>query len=161
MQRVEKAVELFGKGYNCSQAILGAFSTSLGLPKQLAFKIAAPYGAGLARRGGTCGAVTGAIMVLGLAVAKSDAMDSSDRNRIYGIAEKFMQEFIKENKSVCCRDLLGYDISNPEERKLIQGKGLDQMKCNAYVRNAAEILLAFLEDSSTWEEGISNNALIP
>ena len=61
----EEAVERFKKGFNCSQAVFGTFSEQVGLDCETACKVATGFGGGM-RMGGTCGAVTGAFMALGL-----------------------------------------------------------------------------------------------
>ena len=66
MKKSEKAVELFLKGYNCSQAVFGAFAEELGINEETAFKLAAPFGGGVGRQREVCGAVSGMLMVLGL-----------------------------------------------------------------------------------------------
>ncbi len=66
MSRIENAVSRFAEGYNCSQAVLSAYAEQLGVDGETALKIAAGFGGGLGRMAETCGAVTGAFMVLGL-----------------------------------------------------------------------------------------------
>jgi C_GCAxxG_C_C family probable redox protein len=66
----EKTIDAFRKGFNCSQAVLSSFSPDLGLEKETALKIACGFGAGMAKLQETCGAVTGAVMVLGLKYGK-------------------------------------------------------------------------------------------
>ena len=70
----EEAVEQFKKGFNCSQAVLGSFSEQFGLDCDKACKAATGFGGGM-RMGGTCGAVTGTFMVLGLKYGISTAKD--------------------------------------------------------------------------------------
>lgn len=53
-------------GKNCSQAVLMAYADQLGLTDEAAFSLAAGFGGGIARNGEVCGAVSGAVMVLGM-----------------------------------------------------------------------------------------------
>ena len=62
----EKTLRLFEVGYNCSQSVLITYSSELGLSEDLALRIAAPFGGGIGHMGEVCGAVSGAMMVLGL-----------------------------------------------------------------------------------------------
>lgn len=55
-------------------------------------------------------------------------------------AEAYMNRFIDRNGSVVCRELLGYDLTDPAERKIIQDKNLFKTKCPEMVRNAVQIL---------------------
>ena len=52
--------------YNCAQGVLAAFAEELGMDEDTLFRVGANFGSGM-RLGSTCGAVTGALMVLGLA----------------------------------------------------------------------------------------------
>jgi C_GCAxxG_C_C family probable redox protein len=63
---IQLASERFEQGYSCSQSILSAFASQFGLAEEFAIKISSPFGGGIARQGETCGAVTGALMVLAL-----------------------------------------------------------------------------------------------
>lgn len=65
MSRKEEALRLFESGFNCNQAVLTAFSGELGIDKETALKIGTGFGGGV-RRGDVCGAVSGAVMVLGM-----------------------------------------------------------------------------------------------
>jgi len=66
MKRVEAAADCFEKGFNCAQAILSTYGTELGIEREHALRVAGPFGVGMGRMGNTCGAVTGAYMVIGL-----------------------------------------------------------------------------------------------
>jgi len=66
MSRVEEAVSCFADGFSCSQSIVSTYGTEFGVDREKALKISTGFGGGMGRLGGTCGAVTGAIMVIGL-----------------------------------------------------------------------------------------------
>lgn len=70
MERSEHAKELFLGGNNCAQSVLLSFAKDFGFSKELALKVSAGFGGGMGRVQGTCGAVTGAIMVLGIMKGK-------------------------------------------------------------------------------------------
>ena len=114
MNRVEKAVLLFRAGHACSQAILTAYGPTLGLDETLALKIACPFGGGMARMGGTCGAVTGAFMVIGLKHGRVSATDEQAKEKTYEIVREFVERFTSRNGSMVCRELLGYDLRDVE-----------------------------------------------
>lgn len=68
MEHMERARQLRADTnihYNCAQAVLMPFAQEAGLTEEQAFKMAAHFGSGM-RHGSTCGAVTGALMALGL-----------------------------------------------------------------------------------------------
>ena len=90
-------------------------------------------------RAETCGAVTGALMVLGLRFGPKDTTDTS-RDAIKSKVPEFFSRFEERCGSIVCRDLLGCDIGTPEGIKYAVGKGLFKSICPKLVGAAAEIL---------------------
>jgi C_GCAxxG_C_C family probable redox protein len=133
----EKAAEIFNSGFNCSQAVLSTFAPRLGMPREQAMKTASAFGAGIARSQGTCGAVTGALMVLGLAYFSEDDPAGS-KTACYEAGQKFLKVFEQENGSVCCRDLLGTTLEEAADKDLFR------TVCADMVRSAAALLEDFL-----------------
>jgi C_GCAxxG_C_C family probable redox protein len=140
MSRAEDAERAFRAGCSCSQAVLQAFSPELGLPRDMALKVAAGFGGGLGRLGQTCGAVTGAIMVLGLRHSGPNPADRSAREHIYAQVRKFVAQFNARHGSTLCRELLGCDISTPEGWQQAHAQGLITTRCPEFIRGAVEIL---------------------
>ena len=83
MSKIDTAVSGFKEGFNCAQSVLSAFSEELGLTRETALKIACPFGGGMARQAETCGAVTGAFMVIGLKYGQASKADKASKNRTY------------------------------------------------------------------------------
>jgi C_GCAxxG_C_C family probable redox protein len=140
----ESAVAIFGQNYNCSQSVFSAFAAQFGLDKVTAFKLASPFGGGVARRGEICGAVTGALLVLGLA---RGADIPAGKEEVYRLSQEFMHLFEEKHSSVLCRDLIGCDISNPEGWQKAKEAGKFTTTCPLLVRDAAEIIQELLETS--------------
>ena len=139
MSHAEKAVVYYSNNFNCSQAVFTSYATELGIDEKLALKLGTSFGGG-ARKGEMCGAVAGALMVLGLICGHSDSTDLESKARAYSVAEEYMNRFIQKNGSVVCRDLLGYDLTKPEDMEQIKEKNLFRTTCPQMVRSAAEIL---------------------
>jgi C_GCAxxG_C_C family probable redox protein len=131
-----QAVEMFNKGFNCSQSIVATYGKKYGIDDKTALKIAAVFGGGMARLGETCGAVTGAFMTIGLKYA----VDMDAKDKIFSIARQFAEEFKARNKCLSCRELLGYDINTPDGFKLAKEKAVMTNLCPRLVRDASEIL---------------------
>lgn len=112
----------------------------MGLDRELALKVAGAFGGGMARMGEQCGAVTGAFMVIGLKHGKTKTGDDGARERTYELVEEFVTRFKSRHGSICCRELLGYDLNSPEGRKAAYEKGLFTTLCPQLVRDATEIL---------------------
>ena len=136
----EQAVTIFKEGSNCSQAVISVHSEQLGLSRKMALKIAQGFGGGMGRMAQTCGAVTGAYMVLGLKYGNADIHDKEAKERIYGLVREFTRRFESRNSSIVCRELLGCDISKPEGIAYAKENGLFTSVCPKMVRETAEIL---------------------
>jgi len=137
MSRIELALSRFAEGFNCSQAVFS--SCAEGMDEETALRIASGFGGGMGRMAGTCGAVTGAMMVLGLRFGGT-APDREAKERVYARIREFADRFKARNGSLVCRDLLGCDISTPEGYEVAQEKELFTTTCPRLVRAAAEIL---------------------
>ena len=140
MTNVEDAESLFKKGFRCSQAILSTYGIQFGLDQELALKLASPFGAGMGSLGNTCGAVTGAFMVLGLKYGNSKVGEMKKKEKAYEITKEFVERFKSRNGTIMCKDLLNCDISTFEGRnKAIEEKLFIEI-CPKFVRDSAEIL---------------------
>ena len=95
-------------------------------------------------KGEVCGACTGALMVLGMKYGQFDLNDTASRAKGGAMAVKFLDEFEKRKGSYICRDLLGFDLRNEEDRNKARSNGLFRTLCPEMVRTAAEILSEIL-----------------
>ena len=130
----DDAVKMFEEGFICSQAVLAAFAEDFSLEKKLALKIANGFGGGIARNQHICGAVSGAIMLIGLKHGKTEPGDSASHEQTYEMFNKFIDKFVGRNGASDCFELVGCTL--PEARE----KGLFASLCSKYVRDAAVIL---------------------
>lgn len=140
MTHKEKAEQLLRQQYHCSQALFGAFADDFGLDLKTAFKISTCFGGGM-RQGGICGCITASMLVLGMALGFYDSQDKD--KEVYG--NKKTEEFIrlfteKMNGVINCRDILGKDISKPNEMAIIRKEGLILQKCPRAINISIEIL---------------------
>jgi len=142
--RAERAVEGFREGFNCAQAILAIYGAELGLDREVALKAASALGAGMGRRGEVCGAVTGALLVLGLRHGFTDARDRVAKGRTYDLAWDLSERFLAAHGALLCRDLLGCDLATVEGMAMARERGYFRERCPRFVRTAAEILETFL-----------------
>jgi C_GCAxxG_C_C family probable redox protein len=140
MNNVDRAVACFREGFSCSQAILSTYGRELGMDKDMALGVSGSFGGGMASMAETCGAVTGAFMVIGLKYGKTKADDEEAKKKTYVLVREFVDRFKSRNGSIVCRELLGYDISIPEGMKAVKEKKLIATLCPQFVEDAAEIL---------------------
>ena len=126
--------------FTCSSAVFSAFSDELGLDPDTAKKIACGFGAGISKSGNICGAVTGAIMVIGLKYGKTTQGDDAATEKTRALVQKFLQEFKKRHGSINCTELLGYNLGKPEEFAQARDNKQFVTKCPELVGDAAAIL---------------------
>ena len=148
MSNIDQAVECFGQGFACSQAILATYGEPLGLGRSQALKLAEGFAGGMAGLGETCGAVTGALMVLGLKHGRTRPDDAEAKMTTNRLVREFMRQFEARRGSARCRDLLGCAIDTPEGLQAARDRKLFTTVCPAVVRDAAEILEALLAEGS-------------
>lgn len=134
-----EAIELFNKGFNCSQSVFAVFSEKYGLDKKNALRIGCGFGSGM-RAAEICGAVSGAVLVIGLKCGYCEASDLEAKNNCNIRTEEFIKAFRKKNSEIVCRELLGCDIATPEGKEQAVKQGLFTTKCVQLVTDAVELL---------------------
>lgn len=145
MKKTDSAVQCFTSGFNCSQAVFATYCGDLGLEQEMALRIAGSFGAGMGLIGETCGAVTGAFMLIGLKYGKVSAEDNDAKEITYSLAQEFTSRFKAINNSVKCKELLAYDISIPEEMNIVRKKQLFSTICPKFVKDSSRIIEELLE----------------
>ena len=142
MEPVELAVDRFRQGYSCAQSVFSVLAEMRGVDRDLAFRISAGFGGGVARTAGICGCVTGAIMALGIDQRDvSPALNKSEKEKTYETAQRFLREFGQNHGSTTCRDLLGCDISTAEGLQQARDQKLFQLNCEKLVRDAVDLVM--------------------
>ena len=146
MNRAEKAEKLFKEGYNCSQAVVGAFSDKLSLDKETLMKLSSSFGGGMGRLREVCGAVSGMFVVLGLIKGYNSPDDNDGKKAHYENIQALAKEFEEENGSRICRELLGLSVKKeeptPEKRTEEYYK---KRPCVEMVKSAVAILEKIIE----------------
>lgn len=138
--RVDRALKNFANGFNCAQAVLSAYSRELGLKPPQGHRVSQAFGAGIARMAGPCGAVTGALMVIGLKHGKTEAKDEAAKEKTYSLAQEFVRRFKAKHGSLTCLGLLGHHIGTPRGMKALQKMNFHKDICPKYVKDAVLIL---------------------
>jgi C_GCAxxG_C_C family probable redox protein len=139
------AAEKFLAGYNCAQAVLYAYGPDLGLSGEMALKLATGLGAGMARRGEVCGAVTGGILALGLKYGRGSQQDRSATEQTYQKTLELMAGFEQRHGSCLCRVLLaGCDLRTAEGQRRFKERDLLHTTCVGCVRTVVEALAGIM-----------------
>lgn len=146
MTKAEKAVSYFRNNFNCSQGVFTSFAIEDGISEELALKISTCLGGG-ARCGELCGAVSGAHLVLGLKHGHFESLNTDQKKKAYNLSVEFNKRFKAKNGSVVCKELLGYDLTNPDDAKIIAEKKLFTEFCPKMVADAAEIVEKLLSEA--------------
>lgn len=145
MNSQQKAIDYFRKHFNCAQSVFTVFGTESGLTEDQCLKIACGFGAGMGRQQYTCGALTGAIMAVGLKHGKATGDPEEKKTNMYALTRELFTEFRKLNGSTCCRELLeGLDINDLEDHRKIVELRLFEIKCEKYVRDAVVLAEIFM-----------------
>ncbi len=145
MDRKEKAHELFRSGFNCSQAVLSVFADELEMDIDVALKISTGFGGGF-RRADKCGAVSGAIMAIGLKHGHCIEGDAASKSTAYEMTTAVQEKFEAQFGSTICRELLGYDLSCDADRAVIEANDLFATRCPLFIKGAVEVLEELLAD---------------
>ena len=139
------AAETFKNGFNCSQSVLSVFAEDVGLTKDCCFRVASPFGSGIARMQETCGAISGALMVIGLRYGKGEHGLEADKANAYKLSQLLIDKFKVRHQSINCLELLdNLDINTPEGMAEIHKRELFRCKCSKYVQDAVEIAESIL-----------------
>ena len=111
--RIQKAVELFKSGYNCSQSVVAAFADMYGFTQEQAVRMSASFGGGIGRMRETCGAACGLFLIAGLETGATEATDREGKAANYAVVQELAAEFKKRNGSLICGELLGLKKKEP------------------------------------------------
>ncbi len=150
MKNSEKAVKLFCDGYNCAQAVFGAFADDLGFDEKTALKIAAPFGGGFGRQREVCGAVSGMLMVFGYLYGYENAETGEIKMQHYEQTRALCDAFKKQNGSIICREILkDAEVGGTPEKRTQQY--YSERPCVRCVRTASEILEEYIKDHFTFK----------
>lgn len=125
-------------GLNCCQKTVNAFAEDLNIDMDTTLKMTAGFGSGFTQ-GEVCGAVSGACITIGLKYASSDMDDLGAKKVTKEKVNLFMENFKKENGTIKCKELLGYDCSTEEGAKIIGEKGLHQKLCPKFIGDAIKL----------------------
>jgi len=129
----------FQNGFNCAQAVCSVFCEKYGLDKDTALKVSCGLGGGL-RSGEVCGAVSAAVLVIGLKYGHCKADDMVAKVNCQKKTEEFLDVFREKNNTIICRELLGIDTSKGDGRKQAQDRNLFRIICDELIKDVISAL---------------------
>ena len=142
MERSENAKELFLSGNNCAQSVLLSFAEDMGYSKELALKVSAGFGGGMGREQHICGAVTGAIMVLGILKGEKASDNNELKSQTYSSVKLFLEKFTDDFQSTNCGELTGCDFKSDAGNEKFKNERVMEKICAPCVKRAVEIVEA-------------------
>lgn len=138
-QHAGLAERAFQSGFNCAQSLVQAFSAGIPGGAEQAVRAATALGGGIARTGQMCGAITGALLVIGLRHGSSEP-DRAAKERVYAESQEFIRRFVELHGTSCCAELIGCDLSTEAGRAFAREHQVHRMVCSLLVRDAARLL---------------------
>ena len=141
MTKAKKAVDLYGKNFNCSQAVLTAFAEDFGLSEKMALSLGTSFGGG-ARNGQLCGAVSGALMVLGLKFGHFESENQEQKSKNYGISVDFTNRVKEKCGSIVCKEMLNADLTTEEGKAKIAAQEQAQREAQEAKRKREQLAVA-------------------
>lgn len=144
-KKADRAEELFRRGYNCAQSVLGAFAPEIGMTEEQLMRLASPFGAGIGALREVCGAVSGMALAAGLMSGYCQPADASGKQALYQQLRLMAAEFEARQSSLICRDLLHLAKGELLPEPAVRTEDYYQQRpCLRAVRDAAEIAESFL-----------------
>lgn len=144
MSLEEETRSYFARNYNCAQSVFAPLAEKLGFDVKTALKLATPFGGGISHTGHICGALSGALMAIGLA----KGVAGSDREctyACYALGEELLNRFIELHGDLTCHGLLGLDISDPTGSAQAYEENIFTTLCPIFVSDAVRIAGEILE----------------
>ncbi|MBI2308026.1 MAG: C_GCAxxG_C_C family protein [Rhodocyclales bacterium] len=140
----QSAEAAFSSGLYCAESVVLALAQAQGIESALLPQAATAFCGGMARSCGPCGALTGAMIGLGLALGRSRPEDSVQP--AYVATQKLIASFEQEFGARDCHRLLGCDLGTPEGQATFRAQNLGE-RCARYTGRAAEIAAALIAES--------------
>ncbi len=113
MTLADQALELQKSGCNCAQSVSGVFCEKYGIDRDQLMRMTTNFGSGM-NAADYCGALAGAIMVVGFKYGTTDPKDLDGKKLCRQKAAEIIKAFRKEKNTLHCREMMGCDITIPE-----------------------------------------------
>ena len=142
MEKHEEAQKRFNAGFNCAQSVIGTFSPELGLDEASAMKISSAFGGGINNMGKTCGAIAGALMVIGMKYGKTEPIDVEKQALVKHLSKEVISKFRKRHGSIECSELLGLDVTSRHQKPASELYS----NCPLFVGDVSKIVAKLIEE---------------
>ena len=134
------AIQSFRSGMNCAQSVVTAYADLLKFDPDLAAGLSCGFGGGMGRLQQTCGALTGAFMVLGIHNSRLYSDRVELKNRTYTQVREINEKFAQSQGATDCRSLLGCDLQTDEGMQFHKDTNQSKTICEKCIAASIEIL---------------------
>ncbi len=138
--KIEKAIRSFNADLNCAQSVMTAYMEEFNIDPEIALSVSCGFGGGMGRLQETCGAVTGAFMVLGIHNCKRYTDNKDRKEKTYAMIQKFSDKFISLHGTMDCRLLLNCDLRTEEGQRYAEDNKLHETICEKCVSDSIRII---------------------
>ncbi len=142
---IERALGYVDEGFLCVEAVFKTLADLHGTDSDLIPKVATGFAAGIARTSNICGAVSGAILGLGLWYGRNEPVEGE--RKVYWYSRKFIDEWEKTHTSTSCGELLGVDLDTSEGDRQFYAEDMWENKCKRYISEAVALAFDILEEN--------------
>ena len=144
METTEKALKQFDSGLNCAQSVLSSFSGPLNFSEDFALDLSSGFGSGMGKLQQSCGAVTGAYMVLGIHCSQRQKDRILAKEDAAKMIQQFEQRFKMLHGTTLCKELIPVDLNTEKGQKAFAEYNMKENVCMKCVKNATDIVNEFI-----------------
>lgn len=135
----EIAIESFRSGLNCSQSVVLAYVEEMNFDRTLALSMSCGFGGGMGRLQETCGAATGAFMVMGIHYCRKYSDNKERKETTYAAIQKFSKEFTVLHGTMNCMELINVDLKTEDGHRILKESNLSENVCEKCIHDAIKI----------------------
>ncbi len=136
----KNAREHLASGYNCAQSVLKAVLEEKGVFFDEAMSLSSGFGGGIAGEGRTCGAVSGAIMAIGLLNGPQNDDVVKGKESTYKLSSILVERLKEKFETTQCYELIGVDMKDPKAKKAARERGVFSDQCSELVAMAVGVV---------------------
>jgi C_GCAxxG_C_C family probable redox protein len=138
--KVEIAIRSFNADLNCAQSVMTAYMEEFNIDPEIALSVSCGFGGGMGRLQETCGAVTGAFMVLGIHNCKKYTDNKDRKEKTYAMIQEFSDKFKSLHGTMDCRLLLNCDLRTEEGQRYVKENKLHETICEKCVSDSIRLI---------------------
>lgn len=135
----EMAIEFFRSGLNCSQSVVSAYADEMSFDRSLALSMSCGFGGGMGRLQETCGAATGAFMVMGIHYCRKYSDNKERKETTYAAIQKFSKEFKVLHGTMNCMELINVDLKTEDGHRILKESNRSENVCEKCILDAIKI----------------------